>query len=227
MCLRKASVIAAKPPAMTPEHTMPPTVGAILAGGLARRMGGGDKSLRSIGGRTALELIIDRLSPQVRRIILNANADPQRFDAFHLPVVADSLPGHPGPLAGVLAALDWAASADPSLAWVLTLPGDAPFIPRDLAFRLHEARQANNATLACAASDNRAHPVIALWPVSIRDELRYAVAELGIRKIEAFTGQYRRTTVEWPMKPVDPFFNVNTPDDLAEANRLIVDHPYL
>src|SRR5215472_13550252 len=111
---------------MTTDAEMPPTVGAILAGGLARRMGGGDKSLRSIGGRTALERIIDRLAPQVARVILNANADPRRFEAFHLPVVADSLPDNPGPLAGVLAALDWAAGTDPGLAWVLTLPGDAP-----------------------------------------------------------------------------------------------------
>ena len=122
------------------------------------------------------------------------------------------------------AALDWAANADPKLTWVLTLPGDSPFIPWDLAARLHAAREGNDATLACAASHNRAHPVIALWPVSIRDELRHAVADQGIRRIEAFTERYRRATVEWPTVPVDPFFNVNTPEDLAEANRLVTDH---
>jgi molybdopterin-guanine dinucleotide biosynthesis protein A len=212
---------------MTPDPKLPPTVGAILAGGLARRMGGGDKSLRTIGGRTALDRIIERLTPQVRRVILNANADPRRFDAFHLPVVADGLPDNPGPLAGVLAALDWAAVADPSLTWVLTLPGDAPFIPRDLVSRLHAARQINDATLACATSDNRTHPVIALWPVSIRDEVRHAVADQGIRKMEDFTQRYRRATVDWPVTPVDPFFNVNTPDELAEANRLVASHPDL
>jgi molybdopterin-guanine dinucleotide biosynthesis protein A len=212
---------------MTADRAIPPTVGAILAGGLARRMGGGDKSLRSIGGRTALERIIDRLSPQVRRIILNANGDPWRFDAFHLPVVSDSLPDNAGPLAGVLAALDWAESVDPSFTWVLTLPGDAPFIPRDLVSRLHAAREATAATLACAASHDRTHPVIALWPISIRNELRHAVADLGIRKIEAFTQRYQRTTVDWPVTPVDPFFNVNTPDDLAQANRLVASHPDL
>ncbi|MBV8455863.1 MAG: molybdenum cofactor guanylyltransferase MobA, partial [Acetobacteraceae bacterium] len=167
------------------------------------------------------------LTPQVTRLILNANADPRRFDAFHLPVVADSLPDNPGPLAGVLAALDWAASTDPSLTWVLTLPGDAPFVPRDLVSRLHAARQRDDATLACAASQNRTHPVIALWPVSIRDDLRHAVADQGVRKIEAFTQQYRRATVDWPATPVDPFFNVNTPDDLAEADRLVARHPEL
>jgi molybdopterin-guanine dinucleotide biosynthesis protein A len=207
------------------DPAIPPTLGAVLAGGLARRMGGGDKPLRSIGGRTVLEWIINRLTPQVRRVILNANADPARFDGFHLPVVADNLPDNPGPLAGVLAALDWAAGTDPKLAWVLTLPGDAPFIPRDLAARLHAAREGDDATLACAASHNRAHPVIALWPVSIRDELRQAIADQGIHKIEAFTQRYRRPTVEWSAVPVDPFFNVNTPDDLAEANRLVASHP--
>ncbi|MBV8190993.1 MAG: molybdenum cofactor guanylyltransferase MobA [Alphaproteobacteria bacterium] len=210
---------------MTPDPA--PTVGAVLAGGLARRMGGGDKSLRSIGGRTVLDRIIKRLTPQVRRVILNANADPRRFDAFHLPVVADSVPDNPGPLAGVISALDWTASVDPSFAWVLTLPGDAPFIPRDLVSRLHAARQAADALLACATSDNRTHPVIALWPVSIRDELRRAVADQGIRKIEDFTRRYRRATADWPITPVDPFFNVNTPDDLAEADRLLASHPDL
>ena len=206
---------------------MPPTVGAILAGGLARRMGGGDKSLRAIGGRTVLARIIERLTPQVARVILNANADPQRFAAFHLPVVADSLPDNPGPLAGVLAALDWAADTDPNYAWVLTLPGDAPFVPRDLVTRLHGARQANDALITCATSHNRAHPVIALWPVSIRNALRHAVADRDIRKIETFTQQYRRATADWPVTPIDPFFNVNTPDDLAEANRLLQLHPEL
>jgi molybdopterin-guanine dinucleotide biosynthesis protein A len=190
-------------------------------------MGGGDKSLCSIGGRSALERIIDRLTPQVRRVIINANADPRRFDVFRLPVVADSLPDNPGPLAGVLAALDWAAGTDPDLTWVLTLPGDAPFIPRDLVSRLHAAREGDDVTLACAASNDRTHPVIALWPVSIRDELRHAVADQGVRKIETFTERYRRATVDWPASPVDPFFNVNTPDDLAEANRLIASHPDL
>jgi molybdopterin-guanine dinucleotide biosynthesis protein A len=212
---------------MATDHEIPPTVGAILAGGLARRMGGGDKSLRAIGGRTALERIIDRLTPQVSRVILNANADPKRFDAFHLPVVPDSLPDNPGPLAGVLAALDWAAYTDPNLTWVVTLPGDTPFVPRDLVSRLHAARERNDATLACAASHNRTHPVIALWPVWIRDELRHAVADQSIRRIEAFTQRHSRVTVEWSAKPVDPFFNVNTPEDLAEANRLVAGRPDL
>lgn len=209
------------------DTALPRTVGAILAGGLARRMGGGDKSLRQIGGRTALERIIERVTPQVAYLILNANADPHRFDAFGLPVVADSLPDNPGPLAGVLAALEWTAAIEPGISWALTLPGDAPFIPRDLVSRLHAVRQLNDTILACAASRGRTHPIIALWPVCIRDELRDAIADRGIRKIEAFTERYRRATVEWPVTPVDPFFNINTPKDLEEADLLVASHPDL
>jgi molybdopterin-guanine dinucleotide biosynthesis protein A len=209
---------------MANDSGVPPTIGAIIAGGLSRRMGGGDKSLRLIGGRTALERIIDRLAPQVRRVILNANADPSRFDVFGLPVVSDSLPDNPGPLAGVLAALDWAANNDPNIIWVLTLPGDAPFIPLDLVSRLHATRRGNNATLACASSNNRVHPVVGLWPVSIRGELRHAVADQGIRKVEDFAQRYPRATADWPQTTVDPFFNVNTPGDLAAANRLVATH---
>jgi len=206
---------------MTPDPTVPPTVGAILAGGLARRMGGGDKPLRTIGGRTVLARIVGRVTPQVARLILNANDDPRRFDGFRLPVVADSLPDHPGPLAGVLAALDWTAAADPSIAWVVTAPGDAPFVPRDLVARLHAARSGRGAMFACAASQGRTHPVIALWPVAIRDELRRAVAAQGIRKIDLFTERRGGCAVaEWPTNPVDPFFNVNTPEDLVEASHL-------
>jgi molybdenum cofactor guanylyltransferase len=211
---------------MTSDPTLPPTAGAILAGGLARRMGGGDKPLRSIGARTVLARIVDRLTPQVARLIINANDDPSRFDVFRLPVVADSLPDHPGPLAGVLAALDWAA-ADPAVAWVLSVPGDAPFMPRDLVTRLHAARESRGTTFACAASQGRTHPVIALWPVAIREELRRAVAEEGIRKIDLFTERGGCATAEWPAAPVDPFFNVNTPEDLAEADRLVALHPDL
>ncbi len=211
---------------MTSDPALPPTVGAILAGGLARRMGGGDKPLRAIGTRTVLARIVDHLTPQVARIIINANDDPVRFDAFRLPVVADSLPDHPGPLAGVLAALDWAA-ADPTVEWVLSVPGDAPFLPRDLVRMLHAARERHGTRFACAASQGRTHPVIALWPVAIRDELRRAVADEGIRKIDMFTERGGCAAAEWPATPVDPFFNVNTPEDLAEADRLVALHPDL
>jgi len=192
---------------------MPATLGVILAGGLARRMGGGDKAMRVVGGRAVLDHLLDRFAPQVERVIVNANGDAERFAP--LPVVADTLPGNPGPLAGVLAGMEWAAAHLPETEWIATVPGDAPFIPRDLVARLHAAR--GDARMACAASGGRTHPVAALWPVGLRHELRAAL-ERGERKVGAFTAG--AAIAEWPAEPVDPFFNVNTPEDLAEADRL-------
>jgi molybdopterin-guanine dinucleotide biosynthesis protein A len=130
-------------------------------------------------------------------------------------------------LAGILAALDWTASALPAVTWVATVPGDGPFPPRDLVARLQSARAREGAVMACAGSGGWTHPVAALWPVSLRDALRHAVAEEGIRKIDTFTGRYACAVEEWPVSPVDPFFNVNTPEDLAEANRLAALYPEL
>lgn len=199
----------------------PATIGAILAGGLARRLGGGDKPLREVGGQTVLARLIERLRPFVTRLIINANDDPARFADHGLPVVPDTVPDHPGPLAGILAALEWTAASEPSVAWVVTVPGDAPFLPKDLVPRLHEACLREGAQLACSGSLGRTHPVVALWPVSVRDELRQALTERGIRRIDRFTEPYKRAVVEWSATPVDPFFNVNTPEDLAEADCLV------
>ena len=203
------------------------TLGAILAGGLARRLGGGDKSLRMVGGRTVLARLVDRLAPHVTRLVINANDDPRRFDGLGLPVIADCLPDHPGPLAGVLTALEWIAEIDPAIEWVVSVPGDAPFLPRDLVQRLHDARLSEAAILACAGSLGRTHPVVGLWPVSIRHELRHALEDEGIRRIDRFTGRYACAVEQWATEPVDPFFNVNTPEDLAEADRLVALHPGL
>lgn len=193
------------------------TIGIILAGGLARRMGGGDKALRTIGGQTVLARLVERMAPQVSGLVLNANGDPARFAAYGLPTVQDTLPGHPGPLAGVLAGMDWASAHRPEVPWIVTVPGDAPFVPADLVARLHAGR--GNATFACAASGGRTHPVAALWPVAARDELRAAL-KAGQRKIDAFTRADRTVVVEWPIGVVDPFFNVNTPEDLVQAGLL-------
>ncbi len=212
---------------MTPKQATPPTVGAIIAGGLARRLGGGDKGLRMIGDRTVLSRLVDRLIPQVTRLMLNANDDPRRFQGLGLPVVADSLPDHPGPLAGVLAALDWAALSRPGNRMGRYGSRRRPFIPRDLVPRLHARRRRDSAILACAGSRGRTHPVVALWPVSIRDALRHAVAEDGIRKVDTFMQGYSRSVVEWETEPVDPFFNVNTPADLIEADHLVAVCPGL
>jgi molybdenum cofactor guanylyltransferase len=192
----------------------------LLAGGLARRMGGGDKPMRSIGGRTILSRVIARLAPQCDGLILNANGDPARFVAFGLPVIADGVADFPGPLAGILAALDWAAANRPDVTWMLSAAGDCPFLPRDLVDRLSQALIAENAELAVAASGGQSHPVIGLWSVALRDELRHALVVEDIRKIDRWTARYRLATVSWPTTPLDPFFNANTVEDIAEAERL-------
>lgn len=201
----------------------PTTLGIVLAGGLARRMGGGDKPMRRIGGRTILDHVIERLAPQCDGFVLNANGDPARFASFGLPVVADTVEDYPGPLAGVLAGLDWTSANRPGVEWVVSVAADCPFLPRDLVDRLHETRMTQDADLAVAASGGRTHPVIGLWQVAMRRELRHALVEEGVRKIDRWTGRYRVATASWPAKPLDPFFNVNTMEDLAEAEQLLAD----
>jgi molybdenum cofactor guanylyltransferase len=197
--------------------TVPPTIGLILAGGLARRMGGGDKARIRIGGATILERVLGRLEPQCSRVVINANGDPARFADTGLPVVADSVPDFAGPLAGILAGLDWAAANVPNLAWLVSVPGDCPFLPKDLLVRLHEARLAAGTPLACARSGEWRHPVVGLWPVALREDLRRALVEDGLRKIELWTERHGVALADWPDTPVDPFFNVNTPEDAARA----------
>ncbi|MFC5419181.1 molybdenum cofactor guanylyltransferase MobA [Bosea eneae] len=198
----------------------PATFGLLLAGGLARRMGGGDKPLRTIAGRSILAHVIERLAPQCDGLLLNANGDPARFAAYHLPVVADDVPGFAGPLAGILAGLDWLAANRPGADWLVSVAADTPFIPSNLVMRLHAARVAGNVPLACAASDGRTHPVIGLWPTSLRDDLRHALTVEDERKVGHWAARHGVVAVEWPAAPVDPFFNANQPGDLAEAERL-------
>jgi molybdopterin-guanine dinucleotide biosynthesis protein A len=187
-------------------------------------MGGGDKALLRIGGLTILERVLDRLRPQCSGIILNANGDPSRFAATGLPVVADDVPGFAGPLAGILAGLDWAAAHAPEVAWVGSAPGDCPFLPRDLIGRLHAARTETGTALACAKSGAWRHPVAGLWPVALRHDLRHALVEEGLRKIEVWTERHGVALAEWPDAPVDPFFNVNTPEDAARAEQIAAQH---
>ncbi|MBA2398658.1 MAG: molybdenum cofactor guanylyltransferase MobA [Bradyrhizobium sp.] len=202
---------------MVTSETIP---GVLLAGGLARRMGGGDKPMRTIGGRTILDRVIARLKPQCDGLLLNANGDPARFAAFGLPVVPDGVGNFPGPLAGILAGLDWAAANRPEVKWMLSAAADCPFLPRDLVSRLVAALREENAELAVAASDGQSHPVIGLWSVSLREQLRHALVVEDVRKIDRWTARYRLATVTWPVEPLDPFFNANTMDDIAEADRL-------
>jgi len=192
---------------------------------LARLMGGGDKARIRVGGETILQRVVARLGPQCDRVIINANGDPARFADTHLPVVADSVPDFAGPLAGILAGLDWAATHAKACEWLLSVPGDCPFLPKDLATRLHEARRKAGTQLACARSGEWRHPVVALWPVALREELRSALLDEGLRKIEIWTARYGVAVADWPAEPVDPFFNVNTPQDAARAEEIAKQYP--
>ncbi|MGP9810012.1 molybdenum cofactor guanylyltransferase MobA [Rhodopseudomonas sp. NSM] len=205
------------------EHPATPAI--ILAGGLAQRMGGGDKALRMIAGRSLLALVIDRLAPQCGALALSANGDPARFAGYDLPIIADPVDGFRGPLAGVLAGLDWIAETQPGAELMLSAPADCPFLPRDLVARLHQARIDQQTDIAVAASAGRSHPVAALWPIGLRVDLRRALLADDIRKVDRFTARYPRAIVEWPTEPFDPFFNANTPQDLAEAERLAARAP--
>lgn len=198
-----------------------PIAGVLLAGGLSRRMGGGDKCLRLLGGRTILERIVEAARPQVGPLVLNANGDPARFAAFGLPVAPDVVEGYAGPLAGVLTGLEWAAANVPGAQWVASFATDAPFLPPDLVARLVAAVEREGADLACARSAGQDHPVFGLWPVRLAGDLRRAMVEEEMRKVDAWTGRYRLAVAEFSTDPIDPFFNTNRPEDLAEAERLL------
>jgi molybdenum cofactor guanylyltransferase len=198
----------------------PATIGVALAGGLARRMGGGDKPMLEIGGRPMLARVLARLAPQCDGLVLNANGDLARFERFGTPVVADSVEGFAGPLAGILAGLDWVGANRPDIEWVVSAPGDCPFLPRDLVARLHAVRRREGAELAAAASGGRSHPAIGLWRVALREELRHALVVEHCRKVAGWAARYSVATAAWPSEPLDPFFNVNNAQDLVEAERL-------
>jgi molybdopterin-guanine dinucleotide biosynthesis protein A len=202
------------------EIPPPPTLGLVLAGGLARRMGGGDKARIEIAGVSILDRILATLSAQCPRMVINANGDPARFEDTSLPVIPDNVEGHPGPLAGVLAGLDWLVAEKLGIEWMVSVPGDCPFLPDDLVERLHAARREAGVPLACAHSGEWRHPVVALWPVALREDLRKALVEDDMRKIEVWTARHGVAIAHWPAEPVDPFVNVNTPEDVARAERI-------
>lgn len=208
-------------------------LGVILAGGLATRMGGGDKGLLQIGGQSLLERVRDRLEPQVAGLALNANGDAARFADLGLPVVADSIDGFAGPLAGVLAGLDWAAEQGADS--IVTAAADTPFFPQDLVARLVAASDGQDHQLVLATTPrtgeellksgggkriNR-HPTFGLWPVALRDDLRAALND-GLRKVVIWTDQHGGREALFDAQPFDPFFNVNTPADLKRAEELLI-----
>jgi molybdopterin-guanine dinucleotide biosynthesis protein A len=198
-------------------------VAVLLAGGLSRRMGGQDKMLRKLGGQSILSRVVARIEPQAARLLLNANGDPARFAEFGLPVAADVVEGYAGPLAGVLTGMKWVRENAARCPWIVTVPTDAPFLPRDLVQRLLDAVRREDADMACASSGGRHHPVCGLWPVRLAGELRHALLSEQIRKVDVWTGRYRLAVADWPVDPVDPFFNANRPEDLAEAERILAE----
>ncbi|MEM6888382.1 MAG: molybdenum cofactor guanylyltransferase MobA [Pseudomonadota bacterium] len=198
-------------------------LGVILAGGRATRMGGGDKGLLALGDRCLLDHVIDRLKPQVAQIALNANGAPERFAAYGLPVLADSIGEHPGPLAGVLAGLDWATEQGAET--IVTAATDTPFFPGDLVPQLLLASEGMIDPLVLAATPDTGrgavrHPTFGLWPVALRDDLRAALRN-GVRKVVLWTEKHSGREAVFPIQGADPFFNVNTPDDLAKAEALL------
>lgn len=202
--------------------------GVILAGGRALRMGGGDKALRQIAGRSLLARSAERLSTQVVAMAINANGDAARLSAFALPVIEDSLPGFPGPLAGVLAGMDWAARHN--VDHILTVAADTPFFPANLGLQLATAVEAGAqialaATPAAAGGKLARHPTFGLWSVALREDLRAALKG-GTRKVQLWADRHGAAAVNFNAAPFDPFFNVNTPDDIAEAERIAAEHGF-
>jgi molybdopterin-guanine dinucleotide biosynthesis protein A len=185
-------------------------------------MGGGDKVRIKIGRSTILDRVLATLSGQCVDIIINANGDLERFADTGCTVVPDNVPGFAGPLAGILAGLDWLAAQNNGVEWMMSVPGDCPFLPDDLVERLHEARRKMGAgvPLACARSGEWRHPVVGLWPVALRAALRKALVDEDLRKIEVFTARHGIAIAEWPDQPIDPFFNVNTPEDVKRAEEV-------
>jgi molybdopterin-guanine dinucleotide biosynthesis protein A len=204
------------------DNPLPPTLGLVLAGGLARRMGGGDKARIEIGGISILDRVLATLSGQTTDIIINANGDPKRFADTGLEVVPDNVAGFAGPLAGILTGLDWLAAQDNGVEWLVSVPGDCPFLPENLVERLHIARRKMGAgvPLACARSGEWRHPVVGLWPLTLRADLRKALVDEDLRKIEVWTARHGVAIADWPDQPIDPFFNVNTPEDAALAEQV-------
>ncbi len=197
-------------------------VGIVLAGGQSIRMGGGDKCLLELNGRYILNHVIDRVKSQVNRLVINANGDVSRFDDFNLPVVNDSFDGFAGPLAGVLTGMEWAIKNEPEVSWIATFASDVPFLPLDTVEQLSFSIIKSSSDMACAKSGGRHHPVIGLWPVRLYEELRNALTNEGIRKIDEWTVGFKRSSADFSSIGIDPFFNINRPEDLAKAEEYLI-----
>ena len=199
--------------------TEPCVAGLILAGGLARRMGGIDKALISIAGRPVIEHVLDRFAPQAAKVVINANGSPERFAAYGLDVVADRVSGFAGPLAGVHAGMVHVRDTMPGIKWLVTAAVDTPFLPSDLVARLFAALNGAGAQMACAASGGRHHPVFGLWPVALAGDLHRAMVDEDMRKVDRWTARYQLAVAEFSTTGGDPFFNTNRPEDIVKAEQ--------
>ncbi len=200
-------------------------IGVILAGGLARRLGNIDKALVKIDATTLLDRAITNLEKQCSQIIINANGNPDRFESTNKPIVADTIEGHAGPLAGVLAAMQWVQQNEPQTKWIATLPVDTPFAPDDFARKLLLETTKTNADMACTSSNGRHHPVVGLWPVDLADQLKQAMMKEDMRKVDLWTARYKLTIVDFEVGQYDPFFNINRPADIEKAEQILKDQP--
>ena len=190
--------------------------GIILAGGRSSRMGGGDKTLLPLGSGTVLDEVIRRLNPQVGSVAINANGDPGRFASLNLQILPDAFGSFDGPLAGILTGLIWAETTGATA--LITVAGDTPFLPTDLVTRLQAA--SSPSTIAVATSSDRVHPTFALWPVALRQDLETFLHTQPSRRVNHFISDHPHVRVAFDTAPFDPFFNINTPEDLVEAQRL-------
>ncbi|MGV8834885.1 molybdenum cofactor guanylyltransferase MobA [Cellvibrio sp.] len=199
----------------------PSVVGIILAGGLAKRMGGGDKCLLPLAGKTLLQRTVERAQPQVASLLLNANGNSLRFARTRLPVIPDIYPGNLGPLAGVHAGLSWMQSTNPDAEWLASFASDTPFFPSDLVARLLDAVTTQHAQLAVATSKNRAHPIFALWHASLLSKIEQQLQTGDIPRMQDWIKQQKLVEVEFSVEEYDPFFNINVPQDLYAAEPLV------
>jgi molybdenum cofactor guanylyltransferase len=202
---------------------VPQTVGVILAGGQARRMGGVDKALIPLGGTTLIERAIARASVQVRDVIINANGDPKRFAHLGLPVIADRVPGFVGPLAGILAGFEWLRANRPDARWLASFACDCPFLPTDMVARLVEAATRDHVPVAVAASGTQHHPVFAVWSAEIAATSEDVLVRGNYRKMDDWIATLPSVRVSFAAEPLDPFLNINTPEELALAEEFIVE----
>ena len=196
-------------------------VGVILAGGQSRRFGGGDKFLKELNGKLLIDHVIGRVSPQTSNLIINANSNAALFKSQNLPIIPDSIKGYAGPLAGILTGMEWVLRFKPECEWIITFPSDAPFIPLDSAEKMMKCAKEEKANIVCSASNGRTHPVCGLWQVGLAEDLRKAMINEEIRKIDLWTARYPSSIVEFSNQPFDPFFNINRPSDLERAEEIL------